>query len=222
MMKNKEYYSPAEAGKLLGVCTKTIHRWDKAGKITVIRTASNDRRISISEIRRILRLENNTRPRCAVYARVSSSKQSKDGNLDRQKDRLLEAAKERDYEVTTIIAEQASGLNESRRGLKKLMKLAGKDQFDVVLVEYKDRLARFGYSYIEEGLTYRGVAVEVLEQQETKDATQEMVQDMLAIVSVFAAKLYGARAKNFQQRVKQAIKESEVMPYRNSEENNQD
>ncbi|MDA8337049.1 MAG: hypothetical protein M0Z41_19035, partial [Peptococcaceae bacterium] len=60
----------------------------------------------------------------------------------------------------------------------------------------------------------------LLEQQETKDATQEMVQDMLAIVAVFAAKLYGTRSKEFQQKVKQAMKESEVIVEDGSSEAN--
>jgi len=216
-------YSPAEAAKRLGVCTKTIHRWDKSGRIKAIRTATNQRRISGSEINRLLRLEGSERLRCVVYARVSSHKQAKEGNLDRQKERLIKAVQEKGYQLVAVIAEQASGLNENRRGLRKLFKMVAKDQVDVVMVEFKDRLARFGYGYIQEALRFRGVEIELVEQQETKDATQEMVQDMLAIVDVFAAKLYGARSKKFQQKVKQAIKESEVIEEDGrSQENNQD
>jgi len=123
----------------------------------------------------------------------------------------MEAARGKGYHLAAVITEQASGLNENRRGLRKLFKLVAKDQVDVVLVEFKDRLARFGFAYIQEALQFRGVEIEVLEQQETRDATQEMVQDMLAIVAVFAAKLYGARSKKFQQKVREAIKESEVI-----------
>ena len=204
-------YSPAEAAKRLGVCTKTIHRWDKAGRIKTIRTATNQRRISGSEIKRLLRLEGGERLRCVVYARVSSQKQAKEGNLERQRDRLVKAAQAKGYELVSVITEQASGLNENRRGLRKLFRLVSKDQVDVVVVEFKDRLARFGYAYIQEALRFRGVEIELLEQQEAKDTTQEMVQDMLAIVAVFAAKLYGSRSKKFQKKVKQAMKESEVM-----------
>ena len=213
-------YSPAEAAKRLGVCTKTIHRWDKAGRIKTIRTATNQRRISGSEIKRLLRLEGGERLRCVVYARVSSQKQAKEGNLERQKDRLVKAAQAKGYQLVSVIAEQASGLNENRRGLRNLFRLVSRDQVDVVMVESKDRLARFGYAYIQEALRFRGVEIELLEQQETKDATQEMVQDMLTIVAVFAAKLYGTRSKEFQQKVKQAMKESEVIVEDGSSEAN--
>ena len=216
-------YSPAEAAKRLGVCTKTIHRWDKAGRIRAIRTATNQRRIPESEIRRLLRLGGGESLRCLVYARVSSQKQAKEGNLERQKDRLVKAVQEKGYHLTAVITEQASGLNENRRGLKKIFRMACRDQIDVVMVECKDRLARFGYEYIREALRFHGVVIELLEQQETKDYTQEMVQDMLAIVGVFAAKLYGARSKKFKQKIKQAMKESEVISRNGSgEEDNQD
>lgn len=203
-------YSPAKAAKLLGVCTKTIHRWDKAGRIKTFRTPTNQRRIPESEIRRIRGLKENSL-RCAVYARVSTQKQLKDGNLQRQKERLVSAVKEKGYNLVSVVSEQASGLNENRRGLKKLFKLASKNEIDVVLVEFKDRLARFGYSYIEEVFKTHGVKIELLEQKETQDATQELVQDMMAIIAVFAARLYGARSKKFRQKVKQAMRE--VMTY---------
>ncbi|MDA8336758.1 MAG: IS607 family transposase [Peptococcaceae bacterium] len=204
-------YSPAEAAKRLGVCTKTIHRWDKAGRIKTICTATNQRRISGTEIKRLLRLQGGERLRCVVYARVSSQKQAAAGNLERQRERLVNAAQAQGYELVSVITEQSSGLNENRRGLRRLFRLVSKDQGDVVMVEFKDRLARFGYAYIQEALRFHGVEIELLEQQETRDATREMVQDMLAIVAVFAAKLYGARSKTFQQKVKQAMKEIALM-----------
>ncbi len=75
------------------------------------------------------------------------------------------------------------------------------------MVEFKDRLARFGYSYTEEVFKTHGVKIELLEQKETQDTTQELVQDMMAIIAVFAARLYGARAKKFRQKIKQAMRE---------------
>ncbi len=166
-MKQEQIYSPAKAAKLLGVCTKTIHRWDKAGKIKTFRTSTNQRRIPESELRRLRGLKQNSL-RCAVYARVSTQKQLKDGNLERQKERLVNAAREKGYDLVAVISEQASGLNENRRGLKKLFKLASKGEIDIVLAEFKDRLARFGYSYIEEIFRNHGVKIELLEQREPR------------------------------------------------------
>lgn len=90
---NEELLSPKEAGKLLGVSTRTIQRWDKQGLIKTVRTPKGRRRIPLSEVKRLLRQMTNDR-RAVIYARVSSQKQDKDGNLERQIERLLKWAKE--------------------------------------------------------------------------------------------------------------------------------
>jgi excisionase family DNA binding protein len=206
-MNQDEMYTPAQAAKRLGVSVKTIHRWDKAGKLKTVRTAGNQRRIPAQEVRRLLGLKPVFAPRCAVYARVSSQKQAKDGNLERQKQRLLEAAAEKGYQVVAVIAEQASGLNENRRGLHRLFALAARGEIDLVLVEFKDRLARFGFSYIERALGLAGARVEILEEDQTKSPVEELVEDMLSIVTVFSARLYGQRGSIFRRKVKDAMKE---------------
>lgn len=200
-------YTPAQAAKKLGVSVKTIHRWDKAGKIETIRTMGNQRRIPANEVRRLLGLKPVPAPRCAIYARVSSQKQAKDGNLERQKQRLLQAATEKRYQVVATIGEQASGLNENRRGLRRIFTLAAGNEIDVLLVEFKDRLARFGFTYIEKALELVGVRVEVLEEDQAKSPMEELVEDMLSIITVFSARLYGQRGRIFRRKVKEAMKE---------------
>ena len=147
--------------------------------------------------------------RCAVYARVSSNKQAEAGNLERQKERLLAAAADKGYELVVTVSEQASGLNEKRRGLRRLLRLAGEGEIDVALVEFKYRLARFGFGYIMEAFQAYGVRVEVLDGPVAVDAAQELVADMLAIVTCFAARLYGSRSQRFRRKVKEAAKEVE-------------
>lgn len=199
-------YTPAQAAKKLGVSVKTIQRWDKASKIAVVRTLGNQRRISAQEVRKLLGLRPRKQIRCAIYARVSSQKQAKDGNLERQKQRLVEAAQVRGYEISEVITEQASGLNEKRRGLKKLFNQAARDEIEIVLIEFKDRLARFGFTYLEKALALLGVKIEILEEK-TVEPGEELVQDMISIVTVFSARLYGSRAKLFRDKVKQTMKE---------------
>ncbi len=82
-MKNKRLLHPKEAAYELGVSTKTIHRWDEAGKLRTVRTIGNQRRIPIEEIWR-LRSQGKRAERCVLYARVSSVRQEQDGNLARQ------------------------------------------------------------------------------------------------------------------------------------------
>jgi predicted site-specific integrase-resolvase len=153
---------------------------------------------------------------CAIYARVSSRKQTKDGNaegersartaLERQKERLIEYAKEKGYCLKKVFCETASGINENRKQLKKLLSMVANHEIDIILIEFKDRLARFGYTYLVEFIRSYGAKVEVITQEEApKEATQELVEDMLAIVTCFSAKLYGQRSQRFKKKVKELI-----------------
>ena len=95
--------------------------------------------------------------RCAIYARVSSAKQEHEGHLTRQVERLQLVARERGYQVVALISEQASSLNEKRKGMKRLFQLIDQQAIDVVLIEYPDRLARFGFGYLEEAFRWKQV-----------------------------------------------------------------
>jgi putative resolvase len=74
--------------------------------------------------------------RCAIYARVSSAKQEQEGNLMRQVERLQQVARERGYLVVALIQEQASALNEKRKGLKRLFQLIEHQEIDLVLIDW--------------------------------------------------------------------------------------
>ena len=208
-MKNKRLLHPKEAAYELGVSTKTIHRWDEAGKLRTVRTVGNQRRIPIEEIVRLRRQTAQRAERCVLYARVSSVRQEEDDNLARQTTRLREAATERGYEVVQVITEQASGLNEKRKGMKKLLTLIGEQAVDVVLIEYPDRLVRFGFGYLQEAFDWKNVRLEVLEPPKHQEPTEELIQDMLTIVTVFAGRLYGHRANGVRKRVETVLKEWE-------------
>jgi len=211
-MKNKRLLSPKEAALALGISVKTVHRWDEAGKLHTVRTAGNQRRIPIEEISRLRRQGEGKlgAERCVLYARVGSSRPEQDGNLARQSERLKEAATERGYEVVQVIAEQASSLNERRRGMRRLLALIGEQAVEVVMVEYPDRLVRFGFSYLEEAFSWMGVRLEVLDPPKQLEPSEELVQDLLTIVTVFAGRLYGQRAKGIRTHVQIALQECET------------
>jgi len=193
-MKKKEYLSAGEAARVLGVSVKTIQRWDKAGLLPVIRTATNQRRIPVDAIHQLLNAPGKSL-RCAIYARVFSAKQEQEGHLTRQVEHLQQVASERGYQVVARIQEQASGLNEKRKGLKRLFHLIDHQEIDLVLIEYPDRLVRFGYDYLEETFGWKQVRIEVVEPPKAQTPTEELVADLLSIVTVFSGRLYGSRAK---------------------------
>ncbi len=204
-MKKKELLSAGEAARALGVSVKTIQRWDKAGLLPVIRTATNQRRIPVETVHHLLKGQGKAL-RCAIYARVGSRKQEHEGHLTRQVERLQEVARERGYQVVALIAEQASSLNEKRRGMKRLLHLIDQQEIDVVLIEYPDRLVRFGFGYLEETFRWKQVRLEVGEPPQVQTPTEELVADLLSIVTVFSARFYGSRAKKIRSCMSNARK----------------
>ncbi len=208
-MKNKRLLHPKEAAEELGVSIRTLIRWDEAGKLRTVRTVGNQRRIPLEEIFRLRRQGENPLVRCVLYARVSSVRQEQDGNLARQTERLKEAASERGYGVVQVITEQASSLNERRKGMKRLLALVEQQAVDVVLIECPDRLVRFGFPYLEQAFSWKNVRLEVLDAPKIQESTEELIQDMLNIVTVFAGRLYGHRAQGVRKRVETVLKECE-------------
>jgi putative resolvase len=164
-MKNKRLLTPSEAAAALGISIRTLYRWEEADKLHTVRTVGNQRRIPIEEVSRLCRLGRGQpgAERCELYARVSSVRQEQDGNLSRQMERLKQAADARGYEVVAQLAEQASSLNEKRTGMRKLLRLIKEQAVEVIVLEYPDRLVRFGFSYLEEAFSWQGVRLEVCE-----------------------------------------------------------
>jgi predicted site-specific integrase-resolvase len=145
--------------------------------------------------------------RCAVYARVSTAKQAEAGNLQRQKERLITYAVEKGYQVKAVYTEIASGLNENRRELAKLTDAASKNEIDVLVIEHKDRLARFGYKYLERYCQLCGVKIDIAESGQEKLPQEELVEDMIAIVTSFSARIYGKNGKTVTRKLVSLIEE---------------
>jgi len=189
-------YTLKEAKKLLGVTTRTIQRWDKQGKIRVVRTVGGRRRIPESEIRRILGLKEE---RIVVgYARVSSATQKDD--LERQKQLLHNYAKDRGYGEIQVLSDVGSGLNEKRKGFLKLLDMVAERKVSKVIVAYKDRLTRFGFETMRKLFQAFGTEIEVVNSEE-KTPQEELVEDLITIVSHFAGKLYGMRSHKYKEVV---------------------
>jgi predicted site-specific integrase-resolvase len=143
----------------------------------------------------------------ALYARVSGHDQKDDAQ--RQLQRLRDYAAARGYTVLTEVVEIASGLNDQR---PKLTRLLADKQIGTLLVEHKDRLTRFGFQYIEKLLANQGRTIEVINQSDTaaEDSRDELVDDFVAVITSMAARIYGRRSS--KQRVK-AIREAVEQMY---------
>jgi len=191
---------PREVCQRLGISYSTLSRWVREGRIRAVRTAGGKYRVPEGEVRRIAEgVPVSREVRAIIYARVSSSDQKSD--LERQVQYLTEYCTSKGYRVVDVLSDIASGLKTNRKGLAKLFSYVVNWQADVVVVTYKDRLTRFGFEYLEYFFKQYGVRVEVVFGEEPKDAYQELVEDLVEIVTSFAGKLYGMRSNKKKKLV---------------------
>ena len=127
----------------------------------------------------------------AIYARVSSQKQK--GDLVNQTNRLLRYAAENGIKIDSIVEEIASGMNGNR---KKLNKLLADPEYDI-LVEHRDRLARFAFEAIEAALQAQDRQIHIMEDSELED---DLVRDMTEVLTSFCARMYGKRGARNRAR----------------------
>ena len=201
---------PKEACRLLGVSYVTLRRWIKERKIKAVQTLGGKYRIPESEVKRLLSGVEIKEVRAVIYARVSSSDQKKD--LERQIEYLIQYCSAKGYKVVNVLSDIASGLKANRRGLLRLFNYVVNREVDVVVITYKDRITRFGFEYLEYFFKQYGVRIEVIYGEEPKDTYQELVEDLLAIVTSSAGKLYGMRShkkKRLVQGFRQLLQEVE-------------
>ena len=194
-----------EAARILGVSVDTLRKWDRLGKIKCVRTSGGHRRVPLSEINRILGIKSQKITRCAIYARVSAYSRQED--LNRQIQILTQYAKEKGWAIIAAIKDIASGMKESRRGLKRLFRLIQQRAIDIVLITYKDRLTRFGFEYIREFFRSYGVEIYVLYDTPGKTEVQELIEDFVAIITSFAGRIYGRRRSKPLIEILNKIKE---------------
>ncbi len=205
----ERHYSTREVCEILGIANRTLRRWIKEGKIRAVNIGGRWR-IPESEIKRLLgqpveEIKTPKVARVAIYARVSGANQKKE--LGNQIEALRKYVEQNNWKLVGIIKDIASGLKEDRRGLWRLIKMARKHEFDVLLVAYKDRLTRFGFKYLEELFKAYGVKVIVAFQEPPKDFYQELIEDLIEIVTSFASMIYGKRSHKYKKVVK-AVEEA--------------
>ena len=177
-----------------GVHPKTALRWVYLDKVPgAVQTASK---------RWYVEVETHEGAKVTLYGRVSSSDQRAD--LERQVQRLRDFSAARGYIVTEEVTEVGSGLNGSRR---KLMRLLGDSSVGTIVVEHRDRLARFGVEYVEATLAAQGRKVIVVNEGEQQ---LDIVQDFIDVVTSMCDRIYGRRAaKNRARRALEAAAKDE-------------
>jgi predicted site-specific integrase-resolvase len=188
-----KYYSSKTVTQILGVTAQTLRNWDKEDKLKPAYVKSNGYRYYSEESILAYTQERKTKKNLNVigYARVSSEKQLDD--LERQVDNIKEYLSNK-YETFDIITDVGSGINYNKPGLLKLIEKINKKEVDLIVVLYKDRLLRFGFELVEYFAKLNNVSIEVLDKID-KTQDQELVEDLVQIITVFSCKIQGKRKK---------------------------
>ena len=187
--------SISKASKILGVSIITLRRWDSEGKLPSIKTQGGHRRYDISKLKPELvhkyTLLNDNRKTIA-YARVSSHDQKSD--LERQK-QVLELFCSQNGWTFEIISDLGSGMNYHKKGLTKLLNDILADRIGRLVLTHKDRLLRFGAELVFSICEAKSVEVVIINKGDETTFEEELATDVLEIITVFSARLYGARSK---------------------------
>ena len=183
----------SEWAKKQGISYRTALRWFHGGTLPV-----EAEQMSTGTI--IVKAQvASGKAKAALYARVSSSDQKP--NLDSQIARLAQFAVENKLSVEEVVTEIGSAMNGKR---PKLLKLLRSQDVNVIVVEHRDRLIRFGFEYLEAALAAQGRRVIVVDPSEVKD---DLIRDMTEVLTSFCARLYGKRAA--KHKAEKAIKATE-------------
>ena len=197
-----KYYSINKFSKILGVSAQTLRNGDKKGKLHPHHTSSNGYRYySHEQLNQVMNVKPNLDRIVIGYYRVSSNKQKDELERQIENMKLYLTAQGKPFE---IISDIGSGIDYKKKGLKELMKRISQNKVDKVVVFYKDRLLRFGFELVEYIASLYDCDIEIIDHTE-KIEQQEIVEDLVQIITVFSCKLQGKRANKARKLVKELI-----------------
>ena len=209
-------YSIGEFGKQIGATPQPLRNWDKRGELKPAHVSQGGTRYYSEEQRnQFLGIAGRKKPKRINigYCRVSSNKQKDD--LERQIENVKTYMIARGYQFD-IIQDIGSGINYNKKGLSQLIDKITNGEIDKVVILYKDRFIRFGYELIEKLCNKYGTEIEIIDNTE-KTEEQELVEDLIQIVTVFSCRLQGKRANKAKKMIKELMEddtsqESKVAP----------
>lgn len=198
-----------EAAEVLGVSTSTLRRWEREGKLTPDeRTAGNQRRYKLHSLRPMARKFDTCKSeelKTIAYARVSSNDQKTD--LARQEEMLSLYCSKNGW-TFEVIKDLGSGMNYNKKGLKDLVSRILNDDVGRLVLTHKDRLLRFGAELIFSICEMKNIEVVIINQGEDTSFEEDLAKDVLEIITVFSARLYGSRShknKKMIEKMQEAV-----------------
>lgn len=201
-----KYYSIGEFANRIGKTIQTLRNWDKKNILKPSHvTQGGTRYYSQEQLNHFLGLksEKQINKKIVGYCRVSSHKQKDD--LERQIENVKTYMYAKGYQFE-IITDIGSGINYNKKGLNQLIDMVTNSEVEKIVVLYKDRLIRFGYELIENLCNKFGTTIEIIDNTE-KMEQQELVEDLVQIVTVFSYRLQGKRANKAKKMIKELIED---------------
>lgn len=191
--------SISEAAKILGVSESTLRRWEREGRLLPDeRTEGGQRRYKLSSIRPQMNHVSFHERKTIAYARVSSHDQKAD--LERQKQVLERYCSSQGWQFE-ILSDLGSGINYNKKNLKALIQSIIDNEVGRLVLTHKDRLLRFGAELIFSICEVRQVEVVIINQGEDCTFEEDLAKDVLEIITVFSARLYGSRSRKNQKLI---------------------
>ncbi len=184
-------YSIGQFARLTGRGVKTLQKWDRAGILQAHRTPTGRRYYTHDQYLEYRGLKAKGAGQTIVYARVSSAGQKPD--LQNQLAALKDYCQRHEFKVDEWVEEIGSGLNYQRKHFNRVMEEIELGRVQRLVIAHKDRLVRFGFEWFAAFCQRHGTDL-VIVNGDTLSPEQELVQDLLSIVHVFSARLYGLRS----------------------------
>lgn len=190
---------------MIDVSAQTLRNWEKSGKlIPDYKTSSGYRYYSQEQVDAITGNKTNMENRIVIgYCRVSSAKQKDDLERQVQNVKAYLLAQGKPFE---IIEDIGSDINYNKKGLLELLQKIVDYKVEKIVVLYKDRLLRFGYELFENIAKSYGTSIEVIDNTE-KTEQQELIEDLVQIITLFSCRLQGKRAKKTKEMIKELVKD---------------
>lgn len=199
-----KFYTIHEFAKLIDKTPQTLRNWDNNGKLKPHHVSANGYRYySLEQVNQVFNIKD-TKDRITIgYCRVSSNKQKDDLECQIENMKIYLNSKGKPYE---IISDIGSGINYNKKGLKQLIKRISNYEIEKIVVLYKDRLLRFGYELVEYITYLYNCEIEVIDNTE-KTEQQELVEDLVQIITVFSCRLQGKRANKARKIIKELVED---------------
>ena len=177
--------------KLIGKSVNTLQKWDRKGILLAFRSPTNRRYYTHEQYLQYRGLVSSKQGKVLAYTRVSSPSQKKD--LAIQKEALRAYCLEHGVNVDQWVEDIGSALNYKRKGFNQVVEQIELGQVRRLIIAYQDRFVRFGYDWFEAFCERHGTDITVI-NGESFSPEEELVRDLIAIVTVFSARLHGLRS----------------------------